>query len=425
MTASVTTADTSAMQGGLEGLEELEALAPAAPLAQPVPGRKASRRNLVVGGALALAVAGGAWWYAASRGHETTDDAQIDADVVSVPARAAGTIAHVYFTENQAVHEGDLLAMLDDAPARTQRDQAQATYQASLAAAEAADADQRVAETNATGSKAAADAHLVAAQAGASSVSNQIAEAEAALGNAEATLAQARDDRDRDRKLFEAGAVPRTVIDQRETALSVAENNVRASRAHLVTLRSGVAQATGQVAEAAAHARQSNDVDVLIAQAKARAASARAQAAQAKAALDLAELNLSYTRVLAPHDGVVSKKTILEGQTVAVGQPVVQLVTPGVWVTANFKETQLEKMHVGQEATFSVDAYPSLTFHGTIESFSGATGSRFTLLPPDNASGNFTKVVQRVPVRIRVTETSSSVALRPGLSVEATVNTRS
>jgi membrane fusion protein (multidrug efflux system) len=424
MTASVTTVDTSPMQERFEALEQPEAREPAASSPQSAAARKASRRNFGVGAALAVTVAAGASWYAATRGHESTDDAQIDADVVSVPSRAAGTIARVFFTENTPVHEGDLLALLDDAPARAQRDQAQATYQAAVAATEAAEADERVAETNATGSKAAADAHLVSAQAGASSVSNQIAEAEAALANAEATLAQARDDRDRDRRLFEAGAVPRTAVDQRETSLSLAENNVRASRAHLVTLRSGVAQAAGQVAEAAARARQSNDVDVLVAQAKARAASARAQAAQAKAALDLAELNLSYTRILAPHDGVVSKKTVQEGQTVGVGQPVVQLVTPGVWVTANFKETQLERMRVGQAATFSVDAYPSVTFRGTVESFSGATGSRFTLLPPDNASGNFTKVVQRVPVRIRVTGTPSAVDLRPGLSVEATVDTR-
>ncbi|HEY6458850.1 MAG TPA: HlyD family efflux transporter periplasmic adaptor subunit, partial [Polyangiaceae bacterium] len=126
----------------------------------------------------------------------------------------------------------------------------------------------------------------------------------------------------------------------------------------------------------------------------------------------------------APHDGVVSKKSIQEGQTVALGQPIVQLVTPGVWVTANFKETQLEKMRLGQPVTFTVDAYPSVKLRGSVESFSGGTGSRFTLLPPDNASGNFTKVVQRLPVRVRVDALPPGVDLRPGLSVDATVDTR-
>jgi membrane fusion protein (multidrug efflux system) len=147
--------------------------------------------------------------------------------------------------------------------------------------------------------------------------------------------------------------------------------------------------------------------------------------ATAKALRDLAALELSYTKILAPHDGVVSKKSIAEGQSVSAGQGIVQLVTPGVWVTANFKETQLEHMHVGQVATFSVDAFPSIKVKGEVESLSGATGSRFTLLPPDNATGNFTKVVQRLPVRVKVTSVPDGVVLRPGMSVELTVDTRS
>jgi membrane fusion protein (multidrug efflux system) len=377
-----------------------------------------------LGVALALAVTGAASYYVTSRGHESTDDAQLDADVVSVPARTAGTVEHVYFVENQSVHQGDVLAELDAAPAKARLDQARATYLAAVASADAADADERAAETNATGSKGAADATLRAAQAGAGGVSSQIVEAQAALASADATLRQAQDDRDRDARLFDTGAVSRVTVDQRETALALAQATDRAARARLVTLQNGVAQAAGQVAEAAARAHQADDVTVVIAQAKARAAAAHAQVDTAKAAMDLAALDVSYTRVLAPHDGVVSKKTIQEGQTVALGQAIVQLVTPGVWVTANFKETQLETMRVGQPVTFTVDAYPSVKLHGSIESLSGATGSRFALLPPDNASGNFTKIVQRLPVRIRVDAPPAGVELRPGLSVDATVDTR-
>jgi membrane fusion protein (multidrug efflux system) len=147
--------------------------------------------------------------------------------------------------------------------------------------------------------------------------------------------------------------------------------------------------------------------------------------ATARAARDLAAVELSYTKVLAPHDGMISKKSVAEGQALGAGQTVAQLVTPGVWVTANFKETQLGKLHPGQHAKFSVDAYPSLEFAGEVESLSAATGSRFTLLPPDNASGNFTKVVQRVPVRVHVSSVPGKVVLRPGMSVDLSVDVRS
>ena len=151
---------------------------------------------------------------------------------------------------------------------------------------------------------------------------------------------------------------------------------------------------------------------------------ARSRSDAACAKVVLAALDLSYTKIVAPHAGVVSKKSINEGQTVSVGQPIVQLVTPALWVTANFKETQVGHMHPGQPAHFTVDAYPGVELSGTLESLSGATGSRFTLLPPDNATGNYTKVVQRMPVRVSVAAVPAGVLLRPGMSVELTVDTR-
>jgi membrane fusion protein (multidrug efflux system) len=179
------------------------------------------------------------------------------------------------------------------------------------------------------------------------------------------------------------------------------------------------------VGEASARVDQTSDVDSVMSQAQARAKAASAQVHTAQAARDLAALELSYTRIVAPQDGVVSKKSIAAGQQVAVGQPVVQLVTPERWITANFKETQLEHLKPGQPVSIEIDAFPGQKLHGTVESFSAATGSRFTLLPPDNASGNFTKVVQRVPVRIQVSQEKGDVSLAPGMSVELTVNTRS
>jgi membrane fusion protein (multidrug efflux system) len=384
-----------------------------------------SRRNLVIAaGVLAVAVGAGTW-YRTTIGHETTDDAQVDADVVTVPARIGGTIAHIRFVENQSVHAGDVLAEIDDDQAKARLAQAEASLASAEAAAKAADADARVAENNAQGNAAAANATLRTSAAQAVGARDQILEATASLASLEATFRQAQTDRDRDASLFAHGAVTKSVVDQSDTLLAVARSNADAARARLVTLRSGVDQATGRVEEASARAKQQSDVASLVEQARARALQAHAQIETARAARDLAALDLSYTRILAPHDGVVSKKSIEEGQSVGVGQGIVQLVTPGVWITANFKETQVAHMRVGEPVSFSVDAYPSQMFHGDVESLSGATGSRFTLLPPDNASGNFTKIVQRLPVRIRVTEVPPGAELRPGMSADVNVNTRS
>jgi membrane fusion protein (multidrug efflux system) len=158
-------------------------------------------------------------------------------------------------------------------------------------------------------------------------------------------------------------------------------------------------------------------------QARARAAVAHAQVDTAKAARDRAALDLGYTKIFAPSAGVVSKKSINVGQSVASGQAIVQLVPEERWITANFKETQLAHMKVGQPAHFTLDAYPGVTLDGDVLSFSGATGARFTLLPPDNATGNFTKVVQRVPVRIRVRDVPEGISLRPGMSVNLEIDT--
>jgi membrane fusion protein (multidrug efflux system) len=316
------------------------------------------------------------------------------------------------------------LAELDDAAPKAKLAQAQASVEAATTAAEAADADARVARRSALGSKAAASASLRTASAGVIGARDQLSEAEASYRAAKASLDQAQLDRDRSQALLRSGAVASVELEQRETALTLARAQADAAAARLQVLRSSVAEAGGRVSEASARAEQSSDVDSLIAQAEARAKSAHAQVLTASAARDLAALELSYTKILAPHDGVVSKKIISEGQAVSNGQTIAQLVRPGVWVTANFKETQVGHMHPGQPVSFSVDAYPSAHFSGQVESFSGATGSRFALLPPDNASGNFTKVVQRVPVRVRVASVPKNVVLLPGMSVDVAVDTR-
>jgi membrane fusion protein, multidrug efflux system len=380
---------------------------------------------VVFGLLLALGITGGGAWYLAHRGIERTDDAQVDTDVVSVPSRAAGVVVKVLFDDNQAVKEGDVLAELDDAPARARLAQAEAALASAQATADAADADASVSAVNARGNKSVAEASLQTAAAGATSSREQIAEGEAALHTAQVAVSQATVERDRSRALFEQGAVARAQLDQAMTAFDAATAQLEQARARVATLRSSVVQARSRIHEASARVQQASDIELLIQQAAARARAAHAQVSTAKALRDLAALELSYTRILAPQAGVVSKRTVAVGQMVSAGQPVVQLVpsqTP--WVTGNFKETQLGRMRAGQPAVIEIDAFPGLELHGEVESLSAATGARFALLPPDNASGNFTKVVQRVPVRVRLTGAPAGVTLRPGMSAELSIDTR-
>ncbi len=406
-----------------------EITAPSLPTSDPPPSQertrpRASRRRVLLGVALVsvLAVGGYAWLH---RGLESTDNAQIDAEVVLVPSRVTGSVAEVLFIENQHVKAGQLLMRLDDEAPKARLAQAEASLAAAQAAADAAAADARVAKSNALGNKSVADASLNTAAFGATSAREQIAEAEAATLSAQAAFTQADRDAARARQLAQNGAIASAQADQTETARSVAAAHLAAAKAHLEGLRTAAAQARSRVSEASARATQASDVDSLVAQAEARSKAALAQVATAQATRDLAALDLSYTRVVAPHDGVVSKKSVAVGQAVSSGQTLVQLVTEAVWVTANFKETQLGSLRVGQHAEIEVDAFPGHPVEGEVESLSGATGSRFALLPPDNASGNFTKVVQRVPVRIRIPHPPEGVTLRPGMSVELTVDTRS
>jgi len=383
-----------------------------------------SKRGLVLGLIAAAVIAGGGIWYVTHHGLENTDNAQIDGDVVSVPARVGGVVTKILFSENQRVKTGELLAELDSAPARARLAEAEANVFAAQAQADAADATARVSETNAIGDKSVADASLITASVGAASSSDQIKEAAAQLESTQTSLAQAKIDNDRAKRLLSTGAISQAESDRADTQLKVAQSSVDVARARLTSIKSSAAQAQSRVVEAKAKAKISNDVATQIQLAQARAKAAHAQVDTAKAARDLAVLDLSYTKIFAPNDGVVSKKSINVGQMLSPGQSIVQLVTDKLWVTGNFKETQVAQMRVGQPASVEVDAFGGKPIAGEVESFSGATGAKFTLLPPDNATGNFTKVVQRLPVRVRLHELPAGIALRPGMSVDLTVDTR-
>lgn len=383
---------------------------------------KARTILLAIGGIAAVA---GSGYVITHRGLESTDDAQVDADVVAVAPRTSGMVVKVNFNDNELVKAGQVLAEIDDAPAKARLAQAEANLAAAVANAAAADADARLSTVGAHANKSAATASLSAASANATGSRDQVLEAQARISAAEASLSQATIDRDRAAKLVASGSVSQVELDRAKTAFDTATAQLAQARASLANIKASVAEASSRMQEASANVTKASEVDVYVAQADARAKAAHAQVEQLKAVRDLAALDLSYTKITAPSDGVVSKKSVAVGQTLAVGTPIVQLVpTQAVWITANFKETQIGGMRAGQPAEATIDAFPGVTVHGEVESFSAATGARFALLPPDNASGNFTKVVQRVPVKVKLTSVPTSVVLRPGMNVDLTINTR-
>jgi membrane fusion protein (multidrug efflux system) len=394
---------------------------------RPAAEAKAARpsRTAIVMGTIALVGAvAGTGWYVTHRGLETTDDAQVDSDVVSVPTRASGLVIKVDFTDNQVVKAGELLAELDAEPAKARLAQADANLLAAQASAEAADADARVAETNARGNKSAAEAGLTGAESSAVASKQQIAEGEAQVASAGTNLSRVKLDLERAQSLVASGSVAQAQLDQAQAAFDTAKAVLDQAHARLASLKASTGQAVSKIQEANARVQITSNVDALIEQARSRARTAHAQVAVSQATRELAALELSYTRIMAPQDGLVSKKTVAVGQMVAPGQGIVQLVpVHDLWITGNFKETQIHKMRVGQPAHVEIDAFPGVALHGEVESFSAATGARFTLLPPDNASGNYTKVVQRVPVRIRLKEIPAGITLRPGMSVDVSVDT--
>jgi membrane fusion protein (multidrug efflux system) len=392
-----------------------------APRSATAPSR---RKWLFAGLAFAgLAAGGGYIWM--GRGFESTDDAQIDADIVAVPARIGGTVSRVLFVENQRVGEGALLAEIDAAPAQARLSQADATLAAARAAAVAADAKAALSEGNAQGNLAVARAGLQNTNAGALGTEESIREGGAAVDNARARLAEADSNLARARSLIASGAYSQAQFDQTQTSREVAVTELAQAEAKLASLRLSRNQAQSRVVEAAAKVKQSDQVAATVNEARALADQSHAQVALASAARDLAALELSYTKIFAPSSGIVSRKSINVGQSVASGQSVVQLVPDARWVTANFKETQLGAMRVGQPVSLTVDAYPGVKFYGEVESLAAATGARFSLLPPDNATGNFTKVVQRIPVRVRVLSSQPLEQLVPGMSAEVHIDTRS
>jgi len=394
-----------------------------APEARAVAAAKAGpgRRYMMVGG-LALALAAGIGVYMlATQGKENTDDAQVSADVVPIGTRVAGQVTVVHIQENQLVKKGDPIADIDDADYKARQKQADAEVATAEAQAQAADAQVQVIDATSRGGLASARAMVNGSSAGVSSAAAQADAARAALNRAEVDSRKAELDLNRAKELRAANALPPQAVDNAQAAFDSAKAAVAQAKAQLALAEQARNTALAQVGEAQGKLSQSAPVDAEIATARAQADLAHARVASAKAQLDLATLQLNYTKIVAPSDGIASKLSVHPGQLVSIGQPVVELVPTSTYVVANFKETQVGKMRIGQKAEIEIDAFPGRKLEGEVASLSGGTGASFSLLPADNATGNFVKVVQRVPVRIAWKSLPGDVPLRAGLSADVTV----
>jgi membrane fusion protein (multidrug efflux system) len=346
------------------------------------------------------------WSYYAVR--ESTDDAQIDGHIVPISARVGGTVEKVNVLDNQYVEAGTVLVQLDPTDYQVAVDRARAELQDAMATLQAARTGVPLTHTTTSSTLSNAQASLRAAQ-------EEVTAAKARLQEAEAEYKLAADDVRRFAQLIKKDEIPQQRYDAAVTSEKQTAAAVDAARAAVANAQSHVAQAQAMVQGAETAPQQ-------VAITRAKAGSAEANVARLKATLQQAELNLQYTVIRAPATGIVSKKTVEPGEVIQPGQPLLALVNlEDVWVTANFKETQLRNMHPGQPAKVEVDAY-GRTYKAHVDSIGGATGARFSLLPPENATGNYVKVVQRVPIKIVFEKGQDpNHLLRPGMSVVPTV----
>jgi len=384
------------------------------------PRSRGSRAFLVLGVLMLVVVGGIAVYSFATANRQGTDDAVVEADIVAVTARVPGLVSAVSVTDNQTVKAGDQILQLDTADLSARVAQARAELLTAQAQAAGAHAQEHVVAANARGGLESAQAQESASGSAVQAADAQIAAAQAAVLRSEAEAEKADRDLVRAKELVASDAIARQQLDAAQLASDAAHAALRQAQANVTAAQEARRSAESRVAEAHARVAQTAPVGQQIVAAKSAASLGDARVAAAEAALKLAELQLSYTKVTAPADGLVTQLTARVGGLVQAGQPLAQLVPAKTYVVANFKETQIDKMRPGNKAEIRIDAYPGRTFDATVESLAGGTGSRFSMIPPDNASGNFVKVVQRIPVRL-AWKSEPDVALKAGLSADVTV----
>ena len=370
---------------------------------------RSRRRGIIVVVVVILAlVAAGIWWR--STFSESTDDAQVNGHLIQVSSRVAGQVAKVYVDENQVVKAGDVIAELDPSDYKVAVENAEAALASAEANAAAANVNVPITTVNTGSNLNAADANVSGSHAA-------VEQAEQQLEAAKANNTKAQADLERYKPLVEKDVISKQQFDAAVAAADAARHSEQAAR-------DGVKVARERETQADAGLKFAQTAPQQVAAQSARARQAQAQVAQAQAQLDMARLNLSYTKIVAPTAGIITRKSVEINQNVAPGQNLMMLISlEGLWVTANFKETQLRHMFAGQAVGIEVDS-TGKTYHGKVTQIGGATGSVLSLFPPENATGNYVKVVQRVPVRIDFTDLAKedpNHELRPGLSVEPKV----
>jgi membrane fusion protein (multidrug efflux system) len=383
------------------------------------PSRTASpgfRIAVVIGLVVLLVV--GFFVYRHLSSYESTDDAQVDGHVNSISTRIAGHVVTLNVTDNQYVEAGTVLVEVDPADYQVAYDRAKADFESAQAAASAAGVDVPITSVSTNSQVSSTEADVAGARAGIASARQQVQAAKAQLDQAEANNVKAQNDVGRYRQLVEKQEISQQQYDAAVAAAKASAASVDAARAMVDSAQAQVTQSQAKLAQGEANWRNAQTAPQQMQITRSKAVSALADAQRKKADLDQARLNLQYTKIVAPVAGVVSDRTVEVGQNVSPGQELMKIVPLNdVWITANFKETQLREMKVGQPVTVEVDAN-GRTYKGKVDSIAGASGARFSLLPPENATGNYVKVVQRIPVKIVLNPgENNDQSLRPGMSV--------
>ncbi len=386
--------------------------------------------TIVLRVAIVLAIIGAAlfWWQ--SRKYEGTDDAQINGYIYPMSARVSGHIVKVNVEEGVFVKAGTVLVEIDDGDYQIAVERARADYMDAVASSQAAGFNVPISQVGSSSQIHSAEADVLNAETGISAATKQVEEAEARLVQAQASAKTANADQARYATLVGKKEISQQLYDQAVAAATSANATVTAAQAAVRSAQEVVKQAKAHLAQSQAALANAQITPKQVSVTQARARAGEAQASRSKAALEQAELNLSYTKIIAPVDGVVGSRNAQVGQNVQVGQDLLSIVPlKDIWVTANFKETQLQHMHPGEPVEVKVDALGGQTLRGTVTSIGGATGAKFSLLPPENATGNYVKVVQRIPVRIDFDgrnrgDFNQDGRLRPGLSVVPEVRVR-
>lgn len=390
---------------------------------------KNPRRKFIAIAVIVLLVIGAGLFYWHSTFTETTDDAQVDGDLYQVSSRVSGQVIKVYVDDNQQVNAGQVLAEIDPKDYQVALEQAQANLASAQASAIQATVNVPITSVSASTSVSTTSSDVQAAQAAVSQAQKQAQAAEARVAQAKANQVKSDLDVERYTPLVQKDVISKQQFDGAVAQAAGNKAAVLEAEAQVIAQQAAVSQALQRLSQSRSQASESvrnGPQQVKAQQAKANAALAEVKQAQAK--VDQAQLNLSYTRIVAPATGIVNKKNVQVGANLSVGQDLLTIIPlTNLWVTANFKETQIEKMKPGEHVTIKVDALGGRKFNGKVTQIGGATGSRLSLFPPENATGNYVKVVQRIPVRIDFTnleQENGDYKLRPGFSVTPEVDVK-